>query len=197
MHSFLIIGGNEGTKRIKIERVAKREKVKRQIPFILQKIEDARDLKKLIKFSFSEKCAIILENIDTASHETLNALLKNLEEPTSNIIYILTATNIRNVIPTILSRCEIIRVQETINRVENKNLKQFINSNINNKFEIIGKIKERSDAISFVENLIFFEKESKNYTNLEGCLKTLKNLKANGNVSLQMTNLLVTMGGHG
>ena len=197
MHSFLIICGDENKKRIKIEEVARREKATKQIPFLLQKIEDVRSLKKMVKFSFSEKCAIVLENIDTASHETLNALLKNLEEPTSNIIYILTATNIRNVIPTILSRCEIIRVQETINRVENKNLKQFINSNINNKFEIIGKIKERSDAISFVENLIFFEKESKNYTNLEGCLKTLKNLKANGNVSLQMTNLLVTMGGHG
>lgn len=197
MHSFLIIGGDEETKRIKIESVAKGENATRQVPFILQKIEDARALKKIVKFSFSEKCAIILENIDTASHETLNALLKNLEEPNTNIIYILTAVNIKNVIPTIISRCEIIRVQETNNRVEDKNIKQFINSSINDKFEIIGKIKERSEAIIFVENLIFYEKKNKNYTNIENYLNTLKNLKLNGNVSLQLTNLLVKMNSHG
>lgn len=197
MHSFLIIGGNEETKRIKIESIARRERATRQIPFVLQKIEDARALKKIVKFSFSEKCAIILENIDTASHETLNALLKNLEEPNTNIIYILTAVNIKNVIPTIISRCEIIRVQETNNRVEDKNIKQFLNSSINDKFEIVGKIKERTEAIIFLENLIFYEKKNKNYTNLEGYLNTLKNLKLNGNVSLQLTNLLVKMNSHG
>lgn len=197
MHSFLIIGGDDEVKKEKIGSVAKSEKATRQIPFILQKIEDARDLKKIVKFSFSEKCAIILENIDTASHETLNALLKNLEEPNTNVIYILTATNIRNVIPTIVSRCEIIKVQGTNNWVEDKNIKKFINSTINDKLEIVGKIKERTDAITFVENLIFYEKESKNYTNLESFLNTLKNLKLNGNVSLQLTNLLVKMNSHG
>ena len=197
MHSFLIVSGNEEIKRARIDSVVKREKATRQIPFILQKIEDARVLKKIVKFSFSEKCAIILENIDTASHETLNALLKNLEEPNTNIIYILTATNIKNVIPTIVSRCEIIKVQETNNRVEDKNIKRFINSSINDKFEIIGKIKKRTDAITFVENLIYYEKGNKNYTNLESYLNTLKNLKLNGNVSLQLTNLLVKMNSHG
>ena len=197
MHSFLIVGNSEEAKKTQIDKITLHEKVIKKIPFLLQKIEDSRNLRGIIKFEFNEKCAIVIENIDNATTEALNAFLKNLEEPNKNIIYILTATNINNVIPTITSRCEVIKVQGTNNKPGDKNIKRFINSNLNDKFEIIGKIKERTEAIIFVENLIFYEKERKNYTNLEDYLNTLKNLKLNGNVSLQLTNLLVKMNSHG
>ena len=64
MHSFLIIGGNEEIKRVRIDSVVKREKATRQIPFILQKIEDARVLKKIVKYYFYNKNYLV-ESSDT------------------------------------------------------------------------------------------------------------------------------------
>ena len=74
MHAFLLVNNDP------IE-FAKKQHAK-VIPFTLQKIEDVRELKKFVKFSLSEKTAILIENIDTATPEAANAFLKNLEEPT-------------------------------------------------------------------------------------------------------------------
>lgn len=180
MHAFITTGHD-------IDYVAQKEKVKRQIPFQLQKIDDTRELKKLIKFSFSEQTAIIIEDIDKITIEAANAFLKNLEEPTKNIIYILTASNLSNVLPTIISRCEIVRVQDIENRVQLKQL------NYNNALNI----KDREEAIKFIEELIYFDHEKNIFNNMENYLTTIKNLKANGNVSLQMTGFVVRMNGYG
>jgi len=157
------------------------------IPFMLQKIEDARELKKFVKFSFAEKTAIIIQDIDTATPETANAFLKNLEEPTKNIIYILTANNLGNVLPTIISRCEVVRVQDTGYRIYDKNI----------DYKTALNIKDRNEAIEFVRNLIYIDHEKNDFKNQENYLNTIKSLRANGNVSLQLTNLVVKMESHG
>lgn len=156
------------------------------IPFTLQKIEDAKNLKKIIKFSFSQKTAIIIEDIDNATNETLNAFLKNLEEPNENLIYVLTAKNLQTVLPTIVSRCEIIKSRSAIKPlIIVRNYKDALN------------IKDRNEAIKFIEDLIFIDHKAKVFKNMENYLYTLKNIKLNGNVSLQLTNLVVTMNRHG
>lgn len=175
MHAFLLVNTDP------IE-FAKKQNAK-VIPFELQKIEDTRNLKKIVKFKFNEKTAIVINNIDNATNEALNAFLKNLEEPNSNLIYILTASNLSNVLPTIISRCEIVRVQGIENRVQLKqqNYKDGLN------------IKDRDGAIKFVENLLFSDYEKREFKNMENYLETLQNLKANGNVSLQLTSFVVKM----
>ncbi|EKE05847.1 MAG: DNA polymerase III, delta prime subunit [uncultured bacterium] len=179
MHAFLLINSDP-------IQFAKKQNAK-VVPFILQKIEDARELKKFVKFSFSEKTAILIENIDTTTPETSNAFLKNLEEPTKNIIYILTAENLSNVLPTIVSRCEVVRTQDIGYRIYDKdiNYKDALN------------IKDREEAIKFIENLIYIDHEKQIFENMENYLNTINNLKANGNVSLQLTNLVVRMESHG
>lgn len=52
----------------------------------------------------------IIENIDRFSPEALNALLKTLEEPPARAMLILTAQEISQVLPTILSRVQIARL---------------------------------------------------------------------------------------
>jgi len=177
MHAFLLINTNP-------KEFATRQKAK-QIPFTLQKIEDARELKKFVKFSFFEKTAIIVEDIDKATAETQNAFLKNLEEPSYNLIYILTASNINNVLPTITSRCQVIRIKKEELKIKNSNYKDALN------------IKDRGEAIKFIENLIHIDHEKNIFKNEENYLQSLKNLKANGNVSLQLLNLVVRMESHG
>lgn len=52
----------------------------------------------------------ILENIDRFSQSALNSLLKTIEEPPAHTIFILTAQEISNVLPTIISRVQLIRL---------------------------------------------------------------------------------------
>ncbi|EIN15247.1 DNA polymerase III subunit [Mycoplasmopsis agalactiae 14628] len=54
---------------------------------------------------------IILKEIDKASNASLNALLKNIEEPSSDTIFLLTTRNINSVLPTILSRSIVINIK--------------------------------------------------------------------------------------
>lgn len=56
--------------------------------------------------SISDKRFIFLKNIDNYHENTLNALLKTLEEPSKHNAFILSAHNKRAVKPTILSRAQ-------------------------------------------------------------------------------------------
>lgn len=197
MHAFLLTGNNITY----IHKFIEDQNVKK-IYFTLQKIDDSKELKKITKYSFSEKTAIIIESIDTATVETQNSFLKNLEEPNKNLIYILTTRSLENVLPTIISRCQVINSNNQNldsnndnNQIDTdviKNIEDYLNLNIDEKFKTLDKIKDRGEAITFVENLILVKHSKNDFNNLKDCLNTLKNLKKNGNVSLQLTNLLVT-----
>ena len=180
MHAFILINSDP-------LKFAKKQDAK-IVPFILQKVEDARELKKFVKFSFSERTAILIENIDTATQEASNAFLKNLEEPNKNLIYILTASNLDNVLPTIVSRCHVLK---------STNMQIFKSTNINVNYKDALNIKDRDEAIKFVGDLIFIDHEKNDFKNMENYLQTLQNLKANGNVSLQLTNFVVKMTSNG
>lgn len=175
MHAFLLINKNP-------KEFAKKQNAK-IIPFNLQKIEDVRELKKLVKFSFSEKTAIIINDIDKITNEAANAFLKNLEEPNKNLIYILTASNLSNVLPTIVSRCQVVKSPIANNQspIKNINYKDALN------------IKDRDEAIKFIEDLLYFDHQNNNFENMEIYLNIIKNLRMNGNVSLQLTNFVARM----
>lgn len=65
-----------------------------------------------IKSSLEGKAKIyIIENIENSTTEAMNALLKMLEEPTEGIYAIFTAKNASRVLPTILSRCQVIDIK--------------------------------------------------------------------------------------
>lgn len=52
----------------------------------------------------------ILKNIDNATSQAMNSLLKFLEEPVQGVYAILTTKNINKVLPTIQSRCQTIHL---------------------------------------------------------------------------------------
>lgn len=62
-----------------------------------------------------EKSVIVITGIDTMKKESANAFLKLLEEPSDNIIFILTASKTDQLLPTITSRCQQIRLQTLSN----------------------------------------------------------------------------------
>lgn len=54
----------------------------------------------------------IIHLIEKAPVSSLNKLLKFIEEPNSNIVAIFTSNSVSNILPTIVSRCQIITLKE-------------------------------------------------------------------------------------
>lgn len=72
-------------------------------------IDEIRNLKEAIRFAPSQKNGYKIYIIDEAhmlTKDASNALLKTLEEPPSNTIFILATTDAHKMIPTILSRVQ-------------------------------------------------------------------------------------------
>ncbi len=76
------------------------------------KIDQIRDLKKKLSYSSVEEGyrVVVLADIHQtmARKEVANSLLKSLEEPPAQTVFVLTATEAAGILPTIVSRCQVI-----------------------------------------------------------------------------------------
>ncbi|MGI6685387.1 MAG: ATP-binding protein [Bacillota bacterium] len=75
------------------------------------KIEQGRELQKKVNFKHYEGKykVLILTGADLMTVQAANSMLKILEEPPERTIFILTAENGDNILPTVLSRCQVIK----------------------------------------------------------------------------------------
>lgn len=115
----------------------------------------------------------IITSIENATKEAMNSLLKMLEEPIEGIYAIFTTQNINKVLPTIISRCQVIEIKpdnkeilknELIEdgfEIENANILSVLMNDKNkilemdeNKFNDI-----KIEVLNFVEDL-FLHKEN-------------------------------------
>lgn len=72
-----------------------------------------------------EKKIIIIKNADSITPEGQNALLKTLEDPPNDVFIIMLVQYIESMLPTILSRCQVLRfgrvpMQEIVDYLNNK-----------------------------------------------------------------------------
>ena len=77
------------------------------------KVEQVRDLQyglHLSPTSAKFRIALLLD-FEAATDSAANALLKTLEEPPGNVIILITAESAESLLPTIVSRCEVIRLR--------------------------------------------------------------------------------------
>ena len=77
------------------------------------KIDQVRDLRRDLALSPVEGRwrVCIVSDFQTATVEAANALLKTLEEPPSRVVLILTAADASLLLPTIVSRCQVIALR--------------------------------------------------------------------------------------
>lgn len=66
--------------------------------------------KSVYKPNEGERVVIVITGIDTMRKESANAFLKLLEEPSDNVMFILTSSSTDQLLPTIVSRCQHIRM---------------------------------------------------------------------------------------
>lgn len=77
------------------------------------KVEQIRELQRglsLAPYEAKYRIALLL-HFEEANANAANALLKTLEEPASKVILVLTAESVELLLPTIASRCELIRLR--------------------------------------------------------------------------------------
>jgi DNA polymerase-3 subunit delta' len=91
------------------------------------KVEQAREMKRTVTLKpYSSKYRIALFlRFQEANDSASNALLKTLEEAPAHAILLLTADNAESLLPTIVSRCEVLRlrplsIEEVKRELENR-----------------------------------------------------------------------------
>lgn len=94
--------------------------------------------------------AAVLEDASVMTTEAQNALLKTLEElPTASVL-ILGTNSEANLLPTILSRCQIIRIQSSESRVQNykEEIAKLLTLTTAEKFEVIEKLRNKEEFLA-------------------------------------------------
>jgi len=90
-------------------------------------IEKIRDLKKFMSlkpYSAPYKF-VIIDNAHTMTTEASNSILKTLEEPSPNSILILITSQMYQMLPTVISRCEIVKFAPHANSILRNYLKKL------------------------------------------------------------------------
>lgn len=137
-----------------------------------------------------------LEDFHLSSLPAQNAFLKLLEEPPINTQFILSVPNIHLLLPTIISRTKVIKLEKKEEGKEEKNfVTQELEKIINQKSKKIlfssFTLNDKEKAADFLEKIIiFFKKRLVFDNNASSIIKEaiqVKNLLKNNNLNPQLT----------
>lgn len=165
-------------------------------------IEDIKYMQKKIflKPIKSEQKAIIIDEAELLTIEAQNALLKILEEPPEHTLLILSTTTKETLLPTILSRCKIVQLEEKqtkLSEKEQEELQTFLEALPEmgigerlKKAETLAKDKDK--AIEYITKLILVAREyllqSSNKKSIKQLSNQIKSLQAL-HTTLKTTNV--------
>lgn len=202
MHSFLIIGGTPDKRREKALEFAKSYEVSQFDILAIEPtaagsigIDKIREVKaKLVLKPFNSpfKLGLFLD-FNTATVEAQNAFLKTLEEPPANTIIVLTARNKDLLLPTVVSRCQVITLATSHEQlatselaIHNTQLITLLRGGVGEKLKLAEDVgKNREEAAVWLEKMIIFirQKLTDNHSNHD-YLNFLK--------SFQQTHVILT-----
>ncbi len=150
-------------------------------------IEDIRRINHFFSLSNTESKyrIVILDNINELSISGSNALLKILEEPPKNSLFLIICENKRSVIPTIISRCRILE----LNYLKLNEFEQAMLSISKDKFS-----DEKLNLLYLISRgSIGQAMEYYNLNGLDIFNKLLKILLENNEINIQKIFQLLTM----
>lgn len=123
----------------------------REKEIVTAQIRAARERLKYFPYELREKFCII-KKAQRMNAESSNALLKILEEPTESTFFILLADDADSVLPTISSRCAILRFPETElpkwNEENREKFRHIFREEIFEKFGYIEKISRDKNELA-------------------------------------------------
>ena len=73
------------------------------------KVDQTRELLEVVSYAPARDRykMLIIDEAHMLSKSSFNALLKTLEEPPPNVVFVLATTELQKILPTILSRCQV------------------------------------------------------------------------------------------
>ncbi len=99
----------------------------------------------------------IIDEAQMMNDYAANSLLKFLEEPEDDIYAFLITSNINSVLPTIKSRCQLIKIDDNVDF----DIKMFDNELVLKSIDLVNKIENyKVDSIAYLPD-IFSKKEEK------------------------------------
>ena len=119
-----------------------------------KKIIDVGQIREMISYTnkstFNDSARFILiDNVENLNKNSINALLKVIEEPNENVFFILINNSEKNILPTLKSRCLTFKINLTFNETLNisnsileKNVLDFVN------FDLLSYYNSPGDIIS-------------------------------------------------
>ena len=163
-------------------------------------INEVRDFQKQLSISpVAQKIRTgIITSADKLTLEAQNALLKILEEPPQNCTIFLLLPDDSFLIPTVLSRCQIITLPKITGSLSEEEVSKFeeckkilFSSSLGSKFKLASEISaSRETAIDWLDKFLIFSHLS-NWSNLRRIFESKKRLRDNSNVRLTMENLFL------
>lgn len=168
-------------------------------------IEMIRELRERLGFSAilgQWKMALIL-NAERLTPEAASALLKTLEEPKANVCVILTAQHLTAILPTIISRCQIIRFplvlgQDSEREEDVRCLEHLMNLKVGERVLESKNLVDNQSLDEMFDSWIFFlHNEMHIYYNrkdvVERLLKAKERLRLNVNKQLIVEDILINL----
>lgn len=142
---------------------------------------------------------IILAEAENLTLEAANALLKMLEEPPSYAVFVLQAYKKDKMLPTILSRCEVVREKVLLTTQPDNYFspEQIGKMTIKERFDYVNKISKDKESVAGIINLwenFFHEKLLKGddfCQVINACAATRRLLSLNTSVKLLLENLIL------
>jgi DNA polymerase III delta prime subunit len=168
--------------------------------YVIERLEDKaeitvdqiKELRRLINLTH-EPLKVIINEAQFLNLPAQNALLKTLEEPPENTVIYLYVDSEDNLLPTITSRCQIIKkpisnFQFPISNDQLTILQYIKDGDVKNGFKWAEKIKDRQEAIKIIDQLMAAKESLPVYRRLQ---KAKKYLRANANLRLTLENLFI------
>lgn len=113
-------------------------------------IDAIRELIMRLNMSAASKYKIfIAENIERMTEEAGNCLLKTLEEPTPNTVFLFTAIYLKRVLPTILSRVRALKFHHCPEEVLTERLRELYPGTEEEIIQQVGKFSLGKPGIAF------------------------------------------------
>ncbi|MCW1949358.1 MAG: AAA family ATPase [Candidatus Shapirobacteria bacterium] len=151
-------------------------------------IELVRQIKNFISkkpFNHTNKIIIIYE-AHQLNTESQNALLKTLEDPGDNNYLIITTSKPAKLLPTIISRCQTIKIKNELNQCQTKDCLVF-SHNIKKDLALSETLsKDKTQVLPLLENqlqiyhsLITTNPSAQNSKIIQKILKTIQMIESN------------------
>ena len=170
-------------------------------------LEQMQQLKRSVRFgpSESKKLFAIIKEADILTAEASNSLLKVVEEPPDNVIFIFICEREDALPRTIYSRCQIIRFKEQecdfdpgeeekwlydgIEKISGMKVHELLDLS-----QKVAQIKERVKIQDALYGMLLMFRKDKKFGLMRVVMESIKAIKKNANIKLALDTMFIRMG---